>query len=134
VTDVGADFDPGITIPNGGWNAPAQELAAYVGFLTTGGGGVVKRATLEEMWRPVAPTGAKLPEFADAGLGFFSLEADDRRIVGHTGDQAGYRSYIYMEPAARSGIVLVFNTSNDTGAGEREMAELARAAIALLRP
>ena len=34
VQDNGADFDPGITIPNGGWNAPLRELATYLGFLT----------------------------------------------------------------------------------------------------
>jgi CubicO group peptidase (beta-lactamase class C family) len=79
-------------------------------------------------------TGAALPEFASVGLGFFSLEAGGGRIVGHTGDQAGYRSYIYADPAAGIGIILVFNTTNDGGAGEREMAALAAEAIAALRP
>jgi CubicO group peptidase (beta-lactamase class C family) len=84
------------------------------------------------MWTPAVETGAPLPELASVGLGFFSLDAGGRRIVGHTGDQAGYRSYLYLEPAASSGIVLVFNTSNDGGAGEREMADLSRASITLL--
>jgi CubicO group peptidase (beta-lactamase class C family) len=141
LTDVGADFDPGITIPNSGWNAPVEDVARYVGFLTglpadpatrARYGGVLGRRTLQEMWAPAVETGAALPELAAVGLGFFSMEADGRRIVGHTGDQAGYRSYIYLDPAASSGIVLVFNTTNDGGAGEREMAELSRAAIALL--
>jgi CubicO group peptidase (beta-lactamase class C family) len=78
-------------------------------------------------------TGAALPEFAAAGLGIFSLEAEGRQIIGHTGDQAGYRSYVYIDPAASSGIVLVFNTSNDDGAGAREMAALAAEAIRILR-
>jgi CubicO group peptidase (beta-lactamase class C family) len=61
-TDGGADFDPGITIPNGGWNAPLADLATYIGFLTGAGRqdpavreryeGVLRRATLEEMWQP----------------------------------------------------------------------------------
>ncbi|MGH7578915.1 MAG: serine hydrolase domain-containing protein [Gemmatimonadales bacterium] len=142
LTDVGADFDPGITIPNSGWNAPLDDLARYVGFLTgvpSDSGtrarydGVLRRGTLEEMWRPVVETGAVLPEFASAGLGFFSLESGGRRIVGHTGDQAGYRSYVYLDPAASSGVVLVFKTTNDGGVGDPEMAALAAAAIAVLR-
>ena len=139
--DLGADFDPGITIPNGGWNAPVDDLARYVGFLTgfpadpaarARHDGVLARRTLQEMWIPAVETGAALPELASVGLGFFSLDAGGRRIVGHTGDQAGYRSYVYLDPAAASGIILVFNTTNHDGAGDREMAELAREAIGLL--
>jgi CubicO group peptidase (beta-lactamase class C family) len=143
VTDVGADFDPGITIPNSGWNAPVDDLARYVGFLTglpadpttlARHEGVLRRGTLREMWTPAVGTDAALPEFAAVGLGFFSLESDGRRIIGHTGDQAGYRSYLYVDPASGNGIILVFNTTNDGGAGEREMAALAKEAIAALRP
>jgi CubicO group peptidase (beta-lactamase class C family) len=141
--DIGADFDPGITIPNGGWNAPVGDVARYVGFLTgfpADSGtrarydSVLRRRTLLEMWRPLVRTGTTLPEFAAVGLGFFSLEADGRRIIGHTGDQAGYRSYLYIDPVASSGIILVFNTTNDGGAGGREMVELAMTAIEQLRP
>jgi CubicO group peptidase (beta-lactamase class C family) len=34
VHDNGAEFDPGITIPNGGWNAPLGDLAIWLSFLT----------------------------------------------------------------------------------------------------
>lgn len=141
LTDMGADFDPGITTPNGGWNAPVDDVAKYLGFLTAMPAdsatrarhdGVLARRRLEEMWTPAVETGAALPELASVGLGFFSLQAGGRRIVGHTGDQAGYRSYVYFDPAASSGIILVFNSTNDGGAGAGEMAELSRAAIALL--
>nr|MBA3556888.1 beta-lactamase family protein [Gemmatimonadales bacterium] len=59
LTDGGADFDPGITIPNGGWNAPVEDVARYLGFLTgfpadsasrARHAGVLSRRTLEEMW------------------------------------------------------------------------------------
>ena len=58
--DNGADFDPGITIPNGGWNSPLDDLATYLAFLTNSPGGrlpkerydvILKRSTLEEMWQ-----------------------------------------------------------------------------------
>lgn len=63
----GADFDPGITTPNGGWNAPLDDLVTYVAFLTNlipAGGSqarydvVLSRASLKEMWTPVAPMAA----------------------------------------------------------------------------
>ena len=135
VTDLGADFDPGVTIPNSGWNAPVTDVARYLAFLTAAAGDdrILARRTLKEMWAPAAPTGAALPELAHAGLGFFSLERGGRRIVGHTGDQAGYRSWVYFDPAASSGVVLVFNTSNDDGAGDAEMRALAEEAIDALR-
>ena len=135
LVDLGADFDPGVTIPNSGWNAPVTDLARYLAFLAGAGDPtVLARRTLEEMWMPAVRTGAALPEFSAVGLGFFSLEQDGRRIVGHTGDQAGYRSYVYLDPAARSGIVLVFNTTNDDVAWDLLLAPLAQEAIAALRP
>ena len=131
--DLGADFDPGITIPNGGWNAPVEDLARYAAFLTGPGGGVLSRATLEEMWRPAHTTGAGLPEYADVGLGFFSLEAGGRRIVGHTGDQAGYRSFVYLDPQGGAGLVLAFNTTREGSAAAAGLAALAREGLPLLR-
>jgi CubicO group peptidase (beta-lactamase class C family) len=134
IVDLGADFDPGITIPNSGWNAPVGDVARYLGFLTgASAASVLSRTTLEEMWTPSVRTGAELPELAAVGLGFFSVEQGGRRIVGHTGDQAGYRSYVYFDPAASTGIILVFNTTNEDGAGGAEMAALALEALAALR-
>jgi CubicO group peptidase (beta-lactamase class C family) len=142
LTDIGADFDPGVTIPNSGWNAPVDDVVRYVAFLTGAApdaatraryDGTLRRATVEEMWRPIVETGNALPEFAAVGLGFFSLGDEGRRVVGHTGDQAGYRSYVYIDPSTSAAVILVFNTTNDGGAGDREMTALAEAAMGLLR-
>ena len=52
------DFDTGITVSNGGLNAPLDDMAKYLAFLIGGCGeragyeGVLKRASLEEMWTP----------------------------------------------------------------------------------
>ncbi len=133
--DIGADFDPGVTIPNSGWNAPLDDLATYLASLTISSGrpAILSRKTLEEMWRPVLPTGTTLPELSQVGLGFFSTEVDGRRIVGHTGDQAGYRSFVYFDPERRTGLVMVFNTTNEAAPGRARLEELARTGIALLR-
>jgi hypothetical protein len=90
---------------------------------------VLSRKALGEMCAPAARIGAALPEFAAVGLGFFSLEDEGRRIVGHTGDQASYR----FDPAASTGVILVLNTTNDDGVGDAEMAALVREALGALR-
>ncbi|MGH7569191.1 MAG: serine hydrolase domain-containing protein [Gemmatimonadales bacterium] len=114
----GREFDPGITIPNGGWNAPLGDLARWLGFLTGAtGGDVLARGSLAEMWRsrfpgaePVAP-GDSLAD--SIGLSFFVLWRQGVRFVGHTGSQAGFRSFFYVNPATRAAVVAAFNTSND---------------------
>jgi CubicO group peptidase (beta-lactamase class C family) len=121
VVDNGREFNPGITIPNGGWNAPLGDLAEWVRFLSGASGGdreraalydgVLSRGTLEGMWRPAVPTG----EWADGavGLGFFLLTVNGTRLVGHTGEQAGFRSFFYLNPATRAAIIGVVNTTNE---------------------
>ncbi len=125
--DEGADFDPGITIPNGGWNAPLDDVAAYLAFLTEPAPDpdtasrrelVLTRETLEEMWEPQMTveedgTGAV---WTDVGLSFFLVrEPGGRRIVGHTGSQANFRSFLELDPERRTAWGMVFNTSVEDG-------------------
>jgi CubicO group peptidase (beta-lactamase class C family) len=130
----GRDFDPGVTIPNSGWNAPLSDVATWMSFLTGAGRGdaalarryetVLKRATLDEMWRPVVrldPPESGCPGCAAMGLGFFlASSAPDggaggaaARLVGHWGEQAGFRSFLFVNPAARTGVLFVVNTTED---------------------
>lgn len=149
VSANGRDFDPGITIPNGGWNAPLGDLAKWLGFLAGGTPGdsvrerryrlVLARSSLEEMWRarflagePVAT--ADVP--ADSmGLSFFVLWRHGTRFLGHTGSQAGFRSFFYLNPATRAGVIAAFNTSNyahprESAAGFRAIRDSALTLIA----
>ena len=115
-TAVGLDFDTGITTSNSGLNAPLTDMARYLAFLTGAPGhealydGVLKRASLEEMWRPVLPTGST-DEGDSVTAGFFSLHSGDRRYIGKTGSQAGYRSFFYVQPETRTAAIGVVNTS-----------------------
>lgn len=122
VIDRGPDFDPGVTIPNGGWNAPLDDLARYMVFLTVAARDsgtarrhdvVLSRRTLEEMWRPafrIAPDAA-----ADSmGLGFFIHDRRGMRLVGHTGQQGAFRAFFYVNPATRAGVVVAYNTTHRT--------------------
>jgi CubicO group peptidase (beta-lactamase class C family) len=115
----GLDFNTGITVSNGGLNAPVGDLAKWLGFLMGTPGarrplyeGILPRAALEEMWKPVVPVGES-PLGAEAmGLSFFLYEQDGHRIVGHTGSQKSFRSFILFDPVARVGMIGAFNTAD----------------------
>jgi CubicO group peptidase (beta-lactamase class C family) len=115
----GRDFDPGVTIPNGGWNAPLGDLATYAGFLTDSASTVLRHATLEEMWRPRYATTADSAEGGygeQIGLSFFLEPHGGETFVGHMGEQAGFRSFIYLNPRTGDAVIASFNTRNDAQA------------------
>ena len=134
----GRDFDPGITIPNGGWNAPLDDVARWVAFLSVvavGNDTILARSSLEEMWRPVAATRDSTAPGDSIGLSFFVLWRDGVRFVGHTGHQAGFRSLFYLNPRTRAAVIAAFNTTNDVDpagseAGFREIRDRALELIA----
>jgi len=122
----GLDFDTGITTSNGGLNAPLSDMARYVGFLLgevaerrSGGEFPLSRATLEEMWKPVVAAGGNAARKGSVGLGYFLTDfPDGDRLIGHTGSQAGFRSFFWIHPRTRTAIIAVFNTSPPSeGAG-----------------
>jgi len=127
VADNGADFDPGITIPNGGWNAPLGDLAIYLAFLTNATRGdaalqqrydtVLKHSSLEEMWRPLYPVppakNAAADQSQSMGLSFFIVPRGGATLIGHTGSQAGFLAFMYLNPAKGKAVAAAFNTSSD---------------------
>ena len=136
----GRDFDPGITIPNGGWNAPLGDMARYLAFLggPAHGDTILARASLEEMWRArylaVEPVAGEVTPADSMGLSFFILWRGGTRFVGHTGHQAGFRSFFYINPATGSGVVAAFNTTNeaDNDRSEAGFRAVRDSALALL--
>lgn len=116
------DADTGVTVSNGGLNAPVADLAKWVSFLLGRPADatrrarydtVLSRASIEEMWRPVVPaeTDGEAPDRdVRMGLGFFVERHFDRTCVGHGGDQNGFISHFYLDPAAGLGYVTAFNT------------------------
>ena len=145
VMDNGADFDPGVTIPNGGWNAPLDDLATYLAFLTNAPIGqlprdrhevILKRSSLEEMWRPVVTTSAGYGSDADfMGLSFFGTRRAGVTYLGHTGSQAGFRAFMYFDPAKRTAVVVAFNTTmrRSTAGARAAQTAMTEAAIGLLK-
>lgn len=107
-----AGFDSGITVSNGGLNAPLPALAAWLAFLAGDGPQVLSRASLEEMWTPVLPTDTP---GESVGLCFFLRGTGGTRWIGHSGDQNGFRSRFWLDPKTKVGYVVVTNTNASRG-------------------
>jgi CubicO group peptidase (beta-lactamase class C family) len=144
LVDHGADFDPGITSPNGAWNAPLGDLAKYIAFLTNAVlpgmsreryDVVLKRSSLEEMWRPGKPMSpdsvAHPTEWM--GLSYFVVDRGGVRLLGHTGHQAGFGSFFYFNPVDGSAIVAAWNTQSGYKSPTAAEARVMTAAQDLLR-
>ncbi len=139
VVDHGPDFDPGITIPNGGWNARVGDIAGWLQFLMGSEepetraylARLLPQRTIASMWQPVV----RVSDDEEMGLSFFLRTEGGRRLVGHTGTQANFRSFFWMDPAAGMAVIGVVNTSNAvdpaaSAGGWQEVMAAARAVLA----
>ena len=138
----GRDFDPGITIPNGGWNAPLSDLARYATFLTGAVhddstrrrfDAVLSRTTLSSMWHPLHPMSETAAAPDSMALSFFVVHRGTATILGHTGSQAGFRSFIFLNPMSTSAVIAAFNSSNEAEPARAAYLRMYEAALALLR-
>jgi CubicO group peptidase (beta-lactamase class C family) len=128
------DFDTGITVSNGGLNSPFEDMAKYLAFLigaaesrdrthtadhaeSAGYDTVLKRSSLEEMWRPqiraVEGEGVSGND-SQAALSFFVERYGGVELVGHSGDQNGFISHLYLHRPSRTAWLVSMNT--DTAA------------------
>jgi CubicO group peptidase (beta-lactamase class C family) len=139
------EFHTGITTANSGWNAPLADAARWASFLIGAAPGdtagsrryeqVLKRSTLEEMWNPVVAVSSDSSATTSFGLSFFITVERGRRVVYHTGDQQGFHLLTAMSPETRTGAIVAFNTSADSGAPSPLYAPMVQAATAgLLAP
>ncbi len=126
------EFDPGITVPNSGWNAPLRDLATYIGVLSAIAEGdtvwshkLLPTSALRAMWEPrYRISGNEYNAGSDnwMGMGFFVYHRGKSTIVGHTGYQAGFRSLLFLNPATGRAVIAVLNSDNsadDRASGER---------------
>ena len=51
------------------------------------------------------------------GLSFFVVRRGTGTFIGHTGGQAGFTSFIYLNPVTSDAIVVAFNTEKQSGSG-----------------
>lgn len=116
------NFDTGITVSNGGLNAPIPDMVKYLKFLIGEPGNEIyeltlKRSSLEEMFRKQLPlTSTDASQGAPAagkdwiGLSFFLHEDGGRLYVGHGGQQGGFISHFFVDPPGKSAYIVAFNT------------------------
>jgi len=119
------EFDTGITTPNGGLNAPLEDMAKWIDFLAgtnsmPGASAVLDRKSIEEMWRPVMPIteeGSLQP--VSMGLSFFLYPrgAGDGQVsfVSHSGHQAGFMALFFLNPRNGRAIVIAANSVHAWG-------------------
>jgi CubicO group peptidase (beta-lactamase class C family) len=127
LTEQPFNFDTGITTSNSGLKAPIADMVKYLRFLIGDPANpvydtVLKRSSIEEAWTGVlpvagegAPSTAYTKDAPKMGLGFFVLDLDGHRFVYHDGDQGGFSSEMFIDPARHAASILAVNTT-DTGA------------------
>lgn len=116
---LGPDFDPGITVANGGLNAPVPDMVRYLAFLAGHHPApVLERASLEEMWAPAIQVGegaAWGQPHEEVGLTFFLTRQPTGRLVGHAGRQWNHLSFFCLDPDTGAGAIGVVNTDGAPG-------------------
>jgi CubicO group peptidase (beta-lactamase class C family) len=126
LTEDPFDFNTGITRSNGGLNSPLTDMVKYLYFLLGAEAGdtvqqaqydaILKRASLEEMWKPFLPIvpdedfASRAGAHDEVTTSFFVHTDGSLRLVGHAGSQNGFRSHFYIDTATRSGYIVAYNT------------------------
>lgn len=122
------DFDTGITVANGGLNAPMADMARYLAFLLGDEAraveyeAVLRRGSLEEMWIPILEAADGEGGSGDEvrmGLSFFVERHHGVELVGHSGNQNGFLSHLYLHRGSRTGYLVAFNTDASSKAAGR---------------
>jgi CubicO group peptidase (beta-lactamase class C family) len=120
MTEGRFDMDTGITVSNGGLNAPLPDMVKYLNFLIGDPKRqaeydvILKRSTLEEMFQPVMDVldepkdGQNRKDFI--GKCFFIEDNFGQRFIGHSGHQNNFSSHLYYSPATRSAYIVAYNT------------------------
>jgi CubicO group peptidase (beta-lactamase class C family) len=123
LTPARFDVSTGVTVSNGGLNAPLTDMVKYIDFLM---GDIkrqpiydqmLKRSSLEEMFQQqiaIDPGAIAEPEGQNRkdylGLTFFIEDNFGQRFIGHSGSQNGFISHFYIRPDTRTAYIIAFNT------------------------
>ena len=122
LTEDPFDFNTGITRSNGGLNSPFTDMEKYIRFLLgdpahqTEYDAILKRSSLEEMWKPYLPVVPDDDFVSRAGAhdevaqSFFVHTDGKLKLIGHAGWQNGFRSHFYVDPETRSAYIVAYNT------------------------
>ncbi|MDQ3120290.1 MAG: beta-lactamase family protein [Verrucomicrobiota bacterium] len=96
--------DTSIKLPAGGLVSTVEDMARFAVALNTGR--LVRPDTLEKMWaKPKTRDGKE----SDYGLGFLLGEKDGRKRVFNDGNQAGTRTFLFLQPNEKFAVCLMTN-------------------------
>ncbi|MCI0659715.1 MAG: beta-lactamase family protein, partial [Acidobacteria bacterium] len=145
LTPARFDVDTGITVSNGGLNAPLPDMVKYINFLTGDPkrqiflDQILKRSSVLEMFQPqltIEPGSIPAQEGQNRkdsiGMTIFIEENFGMKVIGHSGSQNGFLSHFYIRPDTRSAYIIAYNThaistekdsSQDTRRLDREIKE-----------
>lgn len=123
------DLNTGVTVSNGGLSAPIGDMTKYLNFLLGNGHPedyehVLKRSSINEMFEPQIAITSKTEINISArqmGLCFFVGDMNGTHLVGHSGDQNGFISHIYLAPNKNAAYVVAYNTWGQTRELDREL-------------
>ncbi|MGH2584507.1 MAG: serine hydrolase domain-containing protein [Dehalococcoidia bacterium] len=88
-----------------------------------GGDQILAGGSIEEMWRPVAPTQGR----ASIAIGWHTAPFGSQTLVSKNGGQAGFTSLLCMLPELKLGVIGFVNMSPEAGPGAGSwLAELER--------
>ena len=119
---IPAPFDAhtGITVYNGGLNAPLPDMVKYINFLMGDPAKqaiyneVLKRSSLEEMWTAQADASEESKGGRNRkdwiGLSFFIEDNYGQHFIGHGGYQNAFSTHFYLCPATRTAYLIAYNT------------------------
>ena len=122
LSELEFNFDTGITRSNGGLNAPIPDMIKYLNFLVGDPAhqaeydAILKRSSLEEMWKPLlpVPVSEDFPSRAGAhdsvAASFFVHEDRGVRLIGHMGWQNGFIGHLYLDPVRKKAYIVNYNT------------------------
>lgn len=125
------DMNTGITVSNGGLNAPLPDMVKYLNFLMgdpkkqADYDVILKRSSLEEMFQPVMEVldepknGQNRKNFI--GKGFFIEENFGMKFIGHSGYQNGFTTHLFYNPDTRSAYIIAYNTYANSVNGDKTM-------------
>ncbi len=123
------DLDTEVTVSNGGLNSSFGDMSKYINFLLDFDDNglyekVLKRSSLEEMFKPRVKTGRDTEYMTEwQSLMFFMEDFEGMKINGHSGWQNGFHTHIYFDTSKKIAFIVGFNsTGPDNRAMDRQLA------------
>jgi CubicO group peptidase (beta-lactamase class C family) len=109
----------------GGISSSAADMGRFGQMLLNGGEldghRIMKRETLNEMWKPQFRASEQLPPI---GLGFYQTWRNQLKWIGHQGDLVAFHSLFFVEPEQK---LVLFISYNSAGSSRKTRPELIEA-------